>query len=307
MPIKVACKCGQQFAAKDELAGRVVKCPKCKQPLKVGGAAPAQSTTSGGLGDLLDEVGFHVHEEEDHVQYCPACDEKMSDHALMCVNCGYNLETGKFAKGVGGSGAAMAAGKAEGHAGAADMLLKKAERAIVQDAQEEKEQRRQGAPLWLLATGLILILTFAIGMSFLPRGTAFKVAGVVWMSIIGLAYAFFTIKLVVIAFSEGWAPGLMYLFVPFYALYFIFTRWDKCSGAFFMVVILGMLWNVGWALVQMSAGMIDTEVEESRMPPRLGDGQVSVALASAMLPPGLAECNESIANAVQSSRNFANV
>ena len=32
MPIKVACQCGASFAAKDELAGKAVRCPKCKQP-----------------------------------------------------------------------------------------------------------------------------------------------------------------------------------------------------------------------------------------------------------------------------------
>jgi hypothetical protein len=42
MPIKVQCACGAAFAAKDELAGRIVKCPKCQQPLAIpaAGAAP---------------------------------------------------------------------------------------------------------------------------------------------------------------------------------------------------------------------------------------------------------------------------
>lgn len=35
MPIQVACQCGQRFAAKDELAGRTVKCPKCGSPLAI--------------------------------------------------------------------------------------------------------------------------------------------------------------------------------------------------------------------------------------------------------------------------------
>jgi hypothetical protein len=255
----------------------------------------------------LDEVGFHVHEDEDNAQFCPACDEKMSDHALLCVKCGYNLETGKFAKGLGGSGAAAAAGKAEGHAGAAEMLLKKAQHAIYVDAQEEKEQRRQGAPIWLLATGLILILTFAIGLSFLPRGTAFRIAGIVWMSILGLAYTWFTIKLIVIAFSESWVTGLMYLFVPFYALYFIITRWDKCSGTFFMVFILGILWNIGWALVQMSAGMIDTQEDPTGRLPRPPERADCVQLASTMFAPDLALHQKTAADAVESMRMLASV
>ncbi|MGE0610695.1 MAG: hypothetical protein AB7O62_26630, partial [Pirellulales bacterium] len=43
MAIPVKCACGQAFSAKDELAGRRVKCPKCGQPLAIpnpGGHAP---------------------------------------------------------------------------------------------------------------------------------------------------------------------------------------------------------------------------------------------------------------------------
>ncbi len=41
MPIVVACKCGQQFRAKDEFAGRQMKCPKCGSIIVVPGGAPA--------------------------------------------------------------------------------------------------------------------------------------------------------------------------------------------------------------------------------------------------------------------------
>jgi len=99
MPIKVTCRCGQQFAAKDELAGKVVKCPKCKEPLKVGetpskpkGAESGAGTQPGvaapsAVAALLDEVGFHVHGDkvDETVQHCPACDQKISDHAVLCV------------------------------------------------------------------------------------------------------------------------------------------------------------------------------------------------------------------------------
>jgi len=43
MPIKVQCACGKSFAAKDELAGKTVKCPACQQPLKIPGASPASA------------------------------------------------------------------------------------------------------------------------------------------------------------------------------------------------------------------------------------------------------------------------
>jgi len=43
MPIQVACQCGQRFAAKEELAGKTVKCPKCGSPLAIPGPAAKQN------------------------------------------------------------------------------------------------------------------------------------------------------------------------------------------------------------------------------------------------------------------------
>src|SRR5437867_1611623 len=46
MPIPVSCKCGQGFRAKDELAGKKVKCPKCGQVLQIPGINPSDSVAS---------------------------------------------------------------------------------------------------------------------------------------------------------------------------------------------------------------------------------------------------------------------
>jgi hypothetical protein len=46
MPIPVSCQCGQTFRAKDDLAGKRVKCPKCGQPLQIPGANPSDSMAS---------------------------------------------------------------------------------------------------------------------------------------------------------------------------------------------------------------------------------------------------------------------
>ncbi len=46
MSIHVACKCGKHFKVKEHLAGKAVRCPECKSPLRVpeGGATPAKSS-----------------------------------------------------------------------------------------------------------------------------------------------------------------------------------------------------------------------------------------------------------------------
>jgi hypothetical protein len=230
MPIKVTCRCGQQFAAKDELAGKVVKCPKCKEPLKVGetpskpkGAESGAGTQPGvaapsAVAALLDEVGFHVHGDkvDETVQHCPACDQKISDHAVLCVYCGYHLERGKFVKGAGGTGPGLGTQKAEGHEGAALLLLKRAENAIEVDKDEERKIRTQGMPLWMLISILSMIATFTIGMSVLPADQAFLISGYVWIGVCATLAVFYWFWLVVIAFKESAAHGLMFQFVPFY-------------------------------------------------------------------------------------------
>jgi hypothetical protein len=35
MPIKARCACGRSLVVKDELAGKLVKCPDCKEPLRI--------------------------------------------------------------------------------------------------------------------------------------------------------------------------------------------------------------------------------------------------------------------------------
>lgn len=53
MPIKAACSCGHSFQAASKYAGKTVKCPKCKKPLKIPAAkstskkAPAGESASG--------------------------------------------------------------------------------------------------------------------------------------------------------------------------------------------------------------------------------------------------------------------
>ena len=41
---------------------------------------------------------------------------------------------------------------------------------------------------------------------------------------------FYGIQLIIIAFRESTAWGLMYLFVPLANLYYVITRWEKCQS-----------------------------------------------------------------------------
>lgn len=50
------------------------------------------------------------------------------------------------------------------------------------------------------------------------------------------------------AFQEGVAHGFAYIFVPFYALYYVLTRWETC-GPYFLRCLLGSGMMVALAIV----------------------------------------------------------
>lgn len=124
MPFTVACQCGAKFAAQDHLAGKVVRCPKCSQPLQIvpaetddpapsaplrsprteaapSSAAPAaasqpveptpQPASAQPLEGILDELGMATIRGV----RCPNCSADTHPEAVICVSCGYNLKRGR--------------------------------------------------------------------------------------------------------------------------------------------------------------------------------------------------------------------
>jgi hypothetical protein len=113
MSIKARCAgCGAGFQANDSLAGKRVKCPKCAQPITIGQPVATKGRTGKGVAkktgasvaaagghnpllDLLDEVQVKPAVRG---PICPNCSKAMSQLAVVCVECGYNVETGKQLK-----------------------------------------------------------------------------------------------------------------------------------------------------------------------------------------------------------------
>ena len=102
--IKASCSCGKSFKAPAKAAGKKVRCPACKEPVTIPGgkkskakiaAAASAPSADDGVGSLLDEVGF---QRSGGAGRCPNCKEDLLEEAVLCVACGYNLETGKMLK-----------------------------------------------------------------------------------------------------------------------------------------------------------------------------------------------------------------
>src|SRR5262245_59405304 len=102
MPVKISCKCGQSFTAKDELIGKTVKCPKCGNQLAIRApqspqqqapqqarppaAAPQPAPAAPRLDDLLAEIGISDYSGP----RCPQCNSPVQAGAQICVDCGFH-------------------------------------------------------------------------------------------------------------------------------------------------------------------------------------------------------------------------
>ncbi len=267
MPIQFACKCGRSFSVPDNLAGKAVKCPQCKQPLRVpqvqeaaAGAAPATR----GLEDLLDEVGMTAAEDGYEGQHCPGCSAPIADNAVICVECGLNLETGRFVKGILTASGKKEARKAEGHEGAAELLLEKAKGSLTMEKIEQFKNRTEGAPLWLLISLLSVIGTLTVTMSLMSsRSAAMHLSGSICVGAFGFFVVLHAVRLLVLAFQEDLNTGLLAL-IPLYVPYFVFTRWERTKGAFIDFCYAAVLTAIGMGMLAAAPLFPD---EEPTAPP----------------------------------------
>src|SRR3954447_11640808 len=102
--------CGKTYSWKPELAGKRVKC-KCGQPISIPAHDPAGDDV-GDLGDLaaLSEGAPTTPGAVAGGPTCPGCGSGVDPSAVICVNCGQNLKTGKKLKTSKVAGAAAAGG-----------------------------------------------------------------------------------------------------------------------------------------------------------------------------------------------------
>ena len=249
MPIKVACACGAAFAAKDELAGRTVKCPKCQQPLKIpaaGAPAPAAprppakhapiqrpKASSGasslnlgdevgrGMSDAFSDVGLGQQAAGTHL--CPGCSAPMAQNAIICIKCGYNAKLGRR-MGTVTSGGGDAGGHA-GHGAATAELMDRAAQTIADDQAEDQKKTGEGAPWWVYLLGMGALIGFMAMMMLIPQGLGMYISAVLMFmtSIVVLLYAW--VRVLILAFLEHPLWGVAILVADLLMLVLIAALW----------------------------------------------------------------------------------
>lgn len=178
MPIKASCTCGASFSARDDLAGRTVACPKCKQPLTIPAPQAAAQAAPHANADLFDGLGLKARDTTQ--PRCPGCGVDMPPNAILCVKCGYNTKLGKRMQTISMSGeTAGASGGHGGHGGATALLMARAAQAAEEDEIAERTKTKEGMPLWVLVVGLFACILFGVVMSLIPQATALGGTGAV--------------------------------------------------------------------------------------------------------------------------------
>ena len=127
--IEVICSCGHSVNAPPHLTGKRVRCPACQNTLAIPEAVVLEKRTAAtddedgssdsdefelsdaprlsnlhdqgidgdisGMAGLLDELGIEASKTG---RRCPNCGSDVAPEAVLCIDCGYNLETGKQLK-----------------------------------------------------------------------------------------------------------------------------------------------------------------------------------------------------------------
>ena len=82
--------CGRHYAWKPQIAGKKVKC-KCGQVLTVPVGPPENPDMAPSDAPPEDNAVLAAAPTA-----CPACGQELSPGSVLCVHCGYNLQTGQY-------------------------------------------------------------------------------------------------------------------------------------------------------------------------------------------------------------------
>lgn len=191
-------------------------------------SAVAPAAAAVGLGGLLDAAGLTQRTG----RFCPACDAPAANTAVICVKCGLNFTEGTKLEGFQSTEKKRFGNKRLNEA--ADMMSRELE--------TEKRLLNTGSPWWFMFAGLMGLVVFIGGalvkMDATTSGKKSTVDAIAriqqadWLSVLSasagtacaLVATFASIAILFTAFFESAKQGLLCFFVPFYVIYYMFSR-----------------------------------------------------------------------------------
>ena len=138
-----------------------------------------------------------------------------------------------------------------------------AERQIARDKLEQ-QRLGTGVPWWMIFLALVGLVSFAVGMVSMPQDQVMLNSGYILWGAGGLLSFYFSLRIVVGAFQEAPLQGLLVIIVPFYMLYYIFTRWDRVGAWFLFSLVGGVLQGAGYAAVVSLVPMFEQMMRDRK-------------------------------------------
>lgn len=219
--VMIACECdecGSAYKVKDQNAGKKFKCKYCETTVQVPGGAKSNPRNAGGAGQKRRKKAARRQQPEydDYEDY--SADESESYDEYDSYDDGYD-DYGDYDDGYDD--------------------YEEPRRAPRRAPRSKKKKKRRSsgggvsfsgagyAANPLLWIGLPFILAILVGaVSIVSPGGGF-LAWVAVAVIAGIISMCCGLHSIVLAFREDVACGLMILFVPFYGLYYLITRWEE--------------------------------------------------------------------------------
>lgn len=207
MPIAVTCSgCDKSYQVKDEFAGKKVRCPQCQAVVTIGQPQPATAKGRKAAAKA-DEYEDYPDDVEDYGD-----DDDYFDEPRVLKE--------------------------------APRL--KAKRAKVKAKKRGERSEPLQIPWGLILSGILICgLVLAGGLIFIFPPAAIALAILVVIAGWGLGIVG-GIGLIVRAFQEDVVCGILYIFVPFYWLYYLVSRWDdnypfgECHVGGVLITLMGM-------------------------------------------------------------------
>jgi uncharacterized Zn finger protein (UPF0148 family) len=252
MPINVRCSgCKASFQAKDALAGRRVKCPQCKEPLTIPAARPKAAAGAGrsAHNPLLDILEQENVRAQSRGPVCENCGSEIGAGAVICVDCGYNQETGQMLSTEEYEDNTEAG--AESSMSDAERIMAKAEKDIEDNpVSGDMQDFGDGAESYMIAmiAGIAGIIMIAIGLviifSMETIGEYIASSAVSFIASVGL-YIAMGIWITIVAFSAKASHGIACVATGF--LYCVAFGFMQGKSLILPVIIMIFAFAVGAA------------------------------------------------------------
>jgi len=227
MAISATCdSCKESFRARDELAGKRVKCPKCKSPMAIPQATskPARKPKPAATKPkskpkpkpkpvAMDPMEALLNEANigpiNRGPMCPDCGTPVSQGTVICVDCGFNIETGSRLR----TSASYEEGAGSAGLSDAENILRRAEEELGDAPIGEEEDFGDGGDsfvvagvaLFFLAIAVVVCLVVILSMDFI---SLYFNSGAISMAASGLLWLAMAVWITIVAFKANPTHGI---------------------------------------------------------------------------------------------------